>query len=56
MRQPEVERPIERPRRRWVDCIGSDLEEIGYRGVDCIAQDSNKWRAAVNTVIILRVL
>jgi hypothetical protein len=26
---PEGKRPLERPRRRWVDNIGMDLREIG---------------------------
>jgi hypothetical protein len=37
----EGKRPLERPRRRWVDNIKMDLREIGWDGVDWIdmAQD-----------------
>jgi hypothetical protein len=51
-------RPLERPRRRWVDNIKMDLREIGWDGIDWIdlAQDRNQWRALVNTVMNLRVL
>jgi hypothetical protein len=51
------ERPLGRPRRRWVDIIKMNLREIGWNGKDCIdlAQDRDKWRALVNTVMNLRV-
>jgi hypothetical protein len=34
-----------------------DLKEIGWDGMDCIdlAQDRDKWKALVNTVMNLRV-
>jgi hypothetical protein len=34
-----------------------DLREIGWGGIDCIhlAQDSDQWRALVNTVMNLRI-
>jgi hypothetical protein len=40
-----------------VDNIKIDLREIGCDGMDWIdlAQDRNKWRAVVNTVMNLRV-
>jgi hypothetical protein len=46
-----------RPRRRWVDNIKMDLGEIGRDGRDWIelAQDRDRWRALVNTVMDLRV-
>jgi hypothetical protein len=46
-----------RPRRRWEDDIEMDLKEIGWDGVDWIyvAEGRDKWRALVNTVMILRV-
>jgi hypothetical protein len=55
--KPEGKRPLGRPRRRWVDNIKIDLLEIGWGGVDWIglAQDRDKWRALVNTVMNLRV-
>jgi hypothetical protein len=50
-------RPLGRPRRRWVDNIRMDLEEVGWGDVDWIglAQDRNRWRAVVNSVLNLRV-
>jgi hypothetical protein len=42
---------------RWVDNIKIDLREIGWDGMDWIdlAQDRDKWKALVNTVMNLRV-
>jgi hypothetical protein len=50
-------RPLGRPRRRWVDNIRIDLREVGWGDVDWIglAQDRNRWRALVNSVLNLRV-
>jgi hypothetical protein len=50
-------RPLGRPRRKWVDNIRMDLEEVGWGGVDWIGlvQDRNRWRALVNSVLNLRV-
>jgi hypothetical protein len=55
--KPERTRPLGRPRCRWVDNIKIDLGEIGWDGVDWIdlAQNRDKWRALVNTVMNLRV-
>jgi hypothetical protein len=55
--KPEVKRPLGRPRRRWVDDIKIDLGEVGWGDVDWIglAQDRNRWRALVNSVLNLRV-
>jgi hypothetical protein len=55
--KPEVKRPLGRPRRRWVDNIRMDLGEVGWGDVDWIglAQDRNRWRALVNSVLNLRV-
>jgi hypothetical protein len=46
-----------RPRRRWVNIIRMDLGEVGWGDVDWIglAQDRNRWRALVNSVLNLRV-
>jgi hypothetical protein len=54
---PEGNRPLGRPRRRWVDNIKMDLREIRSDAVDWIdmAQDRDQWRALVNTVFNLRV-
>jgi hypothetical protein len=54
--KPEGMRPLGRPRRRWVDNIKMDLGEIEWVGVDWIglAQDRDKWRALVNSVMNLR--
>jgi hypothetical protein len=53
----EGKRPLGRLRRRWVDNIKMDLGEVGWGGVDWIirAQDKNRWRALVNSVLNLRV-
>jgi hypothetical protein len=58
MGKPEVKRPLGRPRRRWEDGIRMDLREIGWGSVDWIqlAQDRDRWRAFVDTVMNLRVL
>jgi hypothetical protein len=55
--KPKGRRPLGRPRRRWEDTIGMDLREIGFGDVDLIhwAQDRDRWRALVNTVMNLRV-
>jgi hypothetical protein len=53
----EGRRPLGRPRRKWRDNIKMDLREIGFGDVDWIhwAQDRDRWRALVNTVMNLRV-
>jgi hypothetical protein len=55
--KPVGKRPLQRPRRRWVDNINIDLREIGWDDMDCIdlAQDRDQWRALVNTVMNFRV-
>jgi hypothetical protein len=55
--KPEGKRQIGRPRRRWVDNIRMDLGEVEWGDVDWIglAQDRNRWRALVNSVLNLRV-
>jgi hypothetical protein len=55
--KPEGMRPLGRPRRRWVDNIMMDLGEMGWGDVDWIgvAQDRNRWRALVNSVLTFRV-
>ena len=43
--------------RRWEDNIKMDLQKVGGRCEDWmeLAQDRDRWRALVNTVINLRV-
>jgi hypothetical protein len=55
--KPEENKPLGRPRRRWVDNIRMDLGEVGRGAVNWIglAQDRNRWRAFVNSVLNLRV-
>jgi hypothetical protein len=54
--KPEGKRPLGRPRRRWVDNIRMDLQEVGCGYVDWIgmAQDRDRWRTLVSAVMNLR--
>jgi hypothetical protein len=54
---PEGKKPLERPRRRWMDNINMDLKRgrMGWYGLDRLAQDRDQWRALVNTVMYLGV-
>jgi hypothetical protein len=55
--KPEGKRPLRRPRCTWVDNINMDRKEIGWGYMDWIdlAQDGDRWRALMNTVMNLRV-
>ena len=55
--KPEGKKPLGRPRRRWVDNIRMDLQEVGCGCVDWIglAQDRDRWRTLVSAVMNLRV-
>jgi hypothetical protein len=55
--KPAGQRPLGRPRPRWVANIRRDLGEVGWGNVDWIglAKDKNMWRALVNSVLNLRV-
>jgi hypothetical protein len=55
--KPEGKRPLGKPKRRRMDNIKMDLGEVGRSDVDWIglAQDRNRWRALVNSVLNLRV-
>jgi hypothetical protein len=56
VRKPEEKRALGRPRRRWVNNAKMDLTEIGWGSMDWIdlAQDRDRWRALVNTVMNFR--
>jgi hypothetical protein len=49
--------PLGRSRSRWVDNLRMDLGEVGWGEVDWIllAQDRNRWRALVNSILNLRI-
>jgi hypothetical protein len=55
--KPKRERPLGRPRRRWVDNIKMALRETGWDGMDWIdlVQDRDQRRALVNTVMNIPV-
>ena len=55
--KPERKTPLGRPRRRWVDNIRMDLQEVGCGYMDWIglAQDRDWWRTLVSAVMNLRV-
>ena len=53
----EGRRPLGRPRRRWVDNIRMDLQEVGCGYMDWIglAQDRDRWWTLVSAVMNLWV-
>jgi hypothetical protein len=53
---PEGRRPLERPKRRWRIILRWIFERLdgGLDWID-LAQDRDRWRAAVNTVMNPRV-
>jgi len=55
--KPDGKRPLGRPRRRWVDNIRMDLQEVGCGYMDLIgmAQDRDRWRTIVSAVMNFRV-
>jgi len=55
--KPEGKRPPGRPRRRWVDNIRMDLQEVGCGYMDWIglSQDRDRWRTLVSAVMNLGV-
>jgi len=55
--KPGRRRPLGRPRRRWVDNIRIDLQEVGcvYMDWTGLAQERDKWRMLVSAVMNLRV-
>ena len=40
-------RPRGRPKKRWIDCVESDLKELGVRNWKVAAEDRQKWRKDV---------
>jgi len=55
--KPEEKRPLGRPRRRWVDNIRMDHQEVGCGYMDWIGlvQGRDKWRTVVSAVMNVRV-
>jgi len=55
--KPEGKRPLGRPKNRWEDNIKTDLQEVGGGCGDWmeLAQDRDRWRALVSTVMNFRV-
>jgi hypothetical protein len=54
--RPEGRRPLGRPRRRWEDNIKMDLQKWdGSMDWIELAQDRDRWRPIVNTVMNVRV-
>jgi len=54
--KPEGKRSLGKPRRSWEDNIKMDFREVGGVGDWMeLAQDRDRWRALVNTVMIFRV-
>ena len=55
--KPGGRRPLGRPRRRWVNNIRMALQGVGCVYMDWIglAQDRDRWRTLVSTVMNLRV-
>ena len=55
--KPDGKRPLGRPRRRWVDNIRMDLQEVGCGCMDWIGlvQVRDGWRRLVSAVMNLWV-
>jgi hypothetical protein len=46
--KPEGNRPLGRPRRKWVDNIKIDLRDIGWESIEWIdlAQNKDQWKGS----------
>jgi len=56
--RPDGNRPLGRPRRRWVDDnIKDDIQEVGWGNMEWIglAQGGDRWRALVKALMNLWV-
>ena len=55
--KPEGKSPLGRPKRKWVDNIRMDLQEVGCGYVNWIGltQDRDRWWKLVSAVMNLRV-
>ena len=55
--KPGGKRSLGIPRRRWVNSIRMDLQEVGCGYMDWIelAQDRDRWRTIVSAVMNIRV-
>ena len=55
--KPEGTKQLGRPRHRWEDKIKMDLQEVGGSCGDWmeLAQDRDRWRALVSTIMNFRV-
>ena len=55
--KPERRRPLWRPRRRWVDNIRMDVQDVGCGYMDWIGlvQDRDRWQTLVSAVMNLPV-
>ena len=55
--KPEGRSPLRGPRRRWVDNIRMDLQEMGCGNMNWIglARNRDSWRTLVSAVMNLRV-
>ena len=51
--EPEVKKPLWKPRRRWEDSIKMDLMGVGCVVGDwmCFAEDRGKWLDYVSVVV-----
>jgi hypothetical protein len=54
--KPEGKKLLGRPKCRFLDNIRMELVEVGWGDVGCIglAQDRDRWRALVNSLMNLR--